>query len=49
MATHNNLHIPDELFSAVNEAAHADGKTNDELAADAPTSISPLIPEKASR
>lgn len=35
MATHNNLHIPDDLLSAVNEAASADGKTTDELAADA--------------
>jgi len=35
MATQNNLHIPDDLLSAVNEAASADGKTTDELAADA--------------
>jgi metal-responsive CopG/Arc/MetJ family transcriptional regulator len=35
MATQNNLHIPDDLLSAVNEAASADGKTKDELAADA--------------
>jgi len=35
MATRNNLHIPDDLLSAVNEAASADGKTAEELAADA--------------
>jgi metal-responsive CopG/Arc/MetJ family transcriptional regulator len=35
MATRNNLHIPDDLLSAVNEAAGADGKTTDEIAADA--------------
>ena len=35
MATQNNLHIPDDLLSAVNEAASAEGKTTDELAADA--------------
>ena len=35
MATRNNLHIPDDLLSAVNEAANAEGKTTDELAADA--------------
>jgi hypothetical protein len=35
MATDNNLHIPDDLLSAVNEAASADGKTTDEVAADA--------------
>jgi hypothetical protein len=35
MATQNNLCIPDDLLSAVHEAATADGKTNDELAADA--------------
>jgi metal-responsive CopG/Arc/MetJ family transcriptional regulator len=35
MATRNNLHIPDDLLSAVNEAASAAGKTTDELAADA--------------
>ena len=35
MATENNLHIPDDLLSAVTEAASADGKTSDELAADA--------------
>jgi hypothetical protein len=35
MATQNNLHIPDDLLSAVNEAAGADGKTTDEIAADA--------------
>jgi hypothetical protein len=31
----NNLHIPDDLLSAVSEAASADGKTTDEVAADA--------------
>ena len=35
MATQNNLHIPDGLLSAVSEAASADGKATDELAADA--------------
>jgi hypothetical protein len=35
MATGNNLHIPDDLLRAVNEAASADGKTTDELAPDA--------------
>ena len=35
MATQNNLHIPDDLLSVVNEAAGADGKTTDEIAADA--------------
>jgi metal-responsive CopG/Arc/MetJ family transcriptional regulator len=35
MAAQNNLHIPDDLLSAVNEAAGADGKTTDEIAADA--------------
>jgi hypothetical protein len=35
MATENNLHIPDDLLRAVIEAATADGKTTDELAADA--------------
>lgn len=35
MGTQNNLHIPDDLLSAVNEAASADGKTTDEVAADA--------------
>ena len=35
MATQNNLHIPDDLMSAVSEAASADGKTTDELAAEA--------------
>ena len=35
MATQNNLHIPDDLLSAVNEAANAEGKTTDELAAHA--------------
>jgi hypothetical protein len=35
MATQNNLHIPDDLLSAVTDAASADGKTTDEIAADA--------------
>lgn len=35
MPTRNNLHIPDDLLTAVNEAASADGKTTEELAADA--------------
>ena len=38
MATQNNLHIPDipdDPMSAVSEAASADGKTTDELAAEA--------------
>ncbi|MCU1233825.1 MAG: CopG domain protein DNA-binding domain protein [Candidatus Solibacter sp.] len=34
MAT-NNLHIPDDLLNAMNAVAQADGKTADELAADA--------------
>jgi hypothetical protein len=34
MAPHNNLHIPDDLLSALNEAADADGKTTEEIAAD---------------
>ena len=35
MATRNNLHIPDDLLRAVDEAAGANGKTTDEIAADA--------------
>jgi hypothetical protein len=35
MATQNNLHIPDDLLSAVTEAAGVDGKTTDEIATDA--------------
>ena len=35
MATQNNLHVPDDLLDAVNEAARADGITTEELAADA--------------
>jgi hypothetical protein len=35
MATQNNLHVPDDLLDAVKEAATADGKTTDEVAADA--------------
>ena len=34
MAT-NNLHIPDDLLTVASAAAQADGKTTDELAADA--------------
>ena len=34
MATQNNLHIPDDLLSAMHEVARADGRTPDELAAD---------------
>jgi hypothetical protein len=33
VATRNNLHIPGDLLSAVSEAASADRKTTDELAA----------------
>lgn len=35
MASQNNVRIPYELLTAVNEAAFADAKTIDELAADA--------------
>ena len=35
MAVHNNLHVPDDLLTAVNDAARADGITTEELAADA--------------
>jgi predicted transcriptional regulator len=35
MATQNNVHIPDDLLSALNEAATADGRTTDEIAAGA--------------
>ena len=35
MAVQNKVHIPDDLLSAMHEAARADGKTPDELAADA--------------
>jgi|HubBroStandDraft_1064217.scaffolds.fasta_scaffold01555_5 hypothetical protein len=35
MATQNTVRIPDDLLTAVNEAASAEGKTIDELAADA--------------
>ena len=35
MATQNNLHVPDDLLNAVNEAARADGVSTEELAADA--------------
>jgi hypothetical protein len=34
MAARNNLHIPDDLLSTVNEPAGTDGKTADEIAAD---------------
>jgi hypothetical protein len=34
-ATQTNLHIPDDPLSAVKEAASAEGKTTDEIAADA--------------
>jgi hypothetical protein len=35
MAAQNNLHVPDDLLNAANEAARADGITTEELAADA--------------
>jgi hypothetical protein len=35
MSTQNNVHIPDDLLSAVSEAAATDGKTTDEIAAEA--------------
>jgi hypothetical protein len=35
MATGNNLHIPDDLLSAVHEVAVADGRSTDDLAAEA--------------
>jgi hypothetical protein len=35
MATQDNLHIPDDLLSAAHEAAIAEGRTTDELVADA--------------
>jgi hypothetical protein len=35
MATQNNVHIPDELLTAVNAAAQAEGKTADALLAEA--------------
>jgi hypothetical protein len=35
MATGNNLHVPDDLLNAVYEAAAADGRSTDELAAEA--------------
>jgi hypothetical protein len=34
MSTQNNVHIPDDLLSAVNAVTMADGKTTDEIAAD---------------
>jgi len=35
MASQNNVHIPDDLRSAMNTAAQAEGKTADELLAEA--------------
>jgi hypothetical protein len=35
MATGNNLHIPDDLLNAVCEAAAADGRSTDDVAAEA--------------
>jgi metal-responsive CopG/Arc/MetJ family transcriptional regulator len=35
MASQNNVHIPDKLLSAMNAAAQAEGKTADELLAEA--------------
>jgi hypothetical protein len=35
LSTQNNVHIPDDLLSAVSEAATTDGKTTDEIAAEA--------------
>ncbi len=35
MASQNNLHVPDDLLDAANEAAREDGRTTDELAAEA--------------
>ncbi len=35
MATRNNLRIPDDLLNAANEAAAADGRSTDDLAAEA--------------
>jgi hypothetical protein len=35
MASQNNVHIPDELLSAMNAAAKAEGKTADDLLAEA--------------
>lgn len=35
MATQNNPHIPDDLLIAVSKAASADGRTADEVVADA--------------
>jgi flagellar biosynthesis/type III secretory pathway protein FliH len=32
MATHNNLHVPDDLLAELNTKAQAEGKTVDELA-----------------
>jgi hypothetical protein len=35
MATHNNLHVPDELLAELQAKATAEGKTVDELAEEA--------------
>jgi len=35
MGSQNNVHIPDELLSAMSAAAQAEGKTADELLAEA--------------
>lgn len=35
MASRNNVHIPDQLLSAIDAAAQAEGKTADELLAEA--------------
>jgi hypothetical protein len=35
MASQNNAHIPEELLTAVNAAAQAEGKTADDLFAEA--------------
>jgi len=35
MASQNNARIPDELLTAVNAAAEAEGKTSDDLLAEA--------------
>jgi hypothetical protein len=35
MASHNNAHIPDDLLNALTTAAETEGKTADELIAEA--------------
>jgi len=35
MATHNNLHVPDELLAELQNRAEAEGKTIDEIAEEA--------------